>query len=81
MRILTEVLALLKTPFHSRQEFMYREMEELSAKLPNLRLMTTRYSTIWGGASLLTMLLSAMKVRGYISYNMFTVMIMGSGAA
>ena len=36
-------------------------MYELSQKLPNLRLVTKRYSTIWGGASLLTMLLSSMK--------------------
>ena len=40
---------------------MYREVSKLSTKLPNLRVMQTRFSTIWGGASLLTMLLSAMK--------------------
>ena len=44
-----------------RQEFMYRELEELAKKLPNLRMVKTRFSTIWGGASLLTMLLSAMQ--------------------
>jgi len=45
----------------SRQEYMYREMEKLSSVLPNMRLMSNRYSTIWGGASLLTMLVSAMR--------------------
>jgi len=45
----------------SRQEFMFREVSKLSTKLPNLRVMKTRFSTIWGGASLLTMLLAAMK--------------------
>ena len=44
-----------------RQEYMYREMEKLSSVLPNMRLMSNRYSTIWGGASLLTMLVSAMR--------------------
>ena len=36
-------------------------MLKLTEKLPNLRLVRQRYSTIWGGASLLTMLLSAIK--------------------
>ena len=44
-----------------RQEYMFREVSKLSTKLPNLRVMKTRFSTIWGGASLLTMLLAAMK--------------------
>jgi len=44
-----------------RQEFMYRELEKLANKLPNLRMVKTRFSTIWGGASLLVMLLSAMQ--------------------
>ena len=44
-----------------RQEFMYRELEKLADKLPNLRMVKTRFSTIWGGASLLVMLLSAMQ--------------------
>eukprot|EP00092_Neocalanus_flemingeri_P009591 GFUD01010322.1.p1 GENE.GFUD01010322.1~~GFUD01010322.1.p1 ORF type:complete len:916 (+),score=308.33 GFUD01010322.1:197-2749(+) len=45
----------------SRQEFMYRELEILAKRLPNLRLAKKRFSTIWGGASLLAMLLSAMQ--------------------
>ena len=45
----------------SRKQFLYEEVERLSERLPNLRLVRQRYSTIWGGASLLTMLLSAIK--------------------
>lgn len=45
----------------ARQEFLHKEMVRLSELLPNLRLVNQRYSTIWGGASLLTMLLSAIK--------------------
>ena len=45
----------------ARQEYMYREVSALAARLPNLRMVKDRYSTIWGGASLLSMLLSAMK--------------------
>ena len=44
----------------SRQEYMHREVSKLATILPNLRLVSKRYSTIWGGASLLTMLLSAL---------------------
>merc|ERR1719285_91579 len=40
---------------------MHREVSKLAAILPNLRLVSKRYSTIWGGASLLTMLLSALR--------------------
>lgn len=45
----------------SRQEFMYRELQKLTTILPNLRMVKKRFSTIWGGASLLKMLLSAIK--------------------
>ena len=40
---------------------MHREVSKLASILPNLRLVSKRYSTIWGGASLLTMLLSALR--------------------
>ena len=40
---------------------MHREMEKLSETLPTLRLVKKRFSTIWGGASLLQMLLSSME--------------------
>ena len=45
----------------ARQEYMYREVSKLATVLPNLRMVRTRFSTIWGGASLLTMLLSALQ--------------------
>ncbi|KAJ6642112.1 Xylosyltransferase oxt [Pseudolycoriella hygida] len=43
-----------------RQDYMYRELLKLEAKASNIRLARKRYSTIWGGASLLKMLLAAM---------------------
>lgn len=39
---------------------MYRELLDLELKFTNIRLARTRFSTIWGGASLLTMLLQCM---------------------
>jgi len=44
----------------ARQEYLYRELVKLSHTLPNLRLVKQRFSTIWGGSSLLSMLLSSM---------------------
>lgn len=43
-----------------RQDYMYRELLKLESKASNIRLARKRYSTIWGGASLLKMLLNAM---------------------
>lgn len=43
-----------------RQDYLHRKLSVLE-QLPNIRLATNRYSTIWGGASLLKMLLAAMK--------------------
>lgn len=40
---------------------MYRELLKLEQKADNIRLARTRFSTIWGGASLLTMLLASME--------------------
>lgn len=40
---------------------MYRELLKLEQKTNNIRLMRQRYSTIWGGASLLRMLRHAMR--------------------
>lgn len=40
---------------------MYRELMKLEEKTSNVRLARKRYSTIWGGASLLRMLLASMK--------------------
>ncbi len=45
----------------SRQDFLFRELAKLEA-LPNVRMMRTRrFATIWGGASLLQMLLHCIK--------------------
>lgn len=38
-----------------------RNLVELEKKLPNVRLSRQRSASIWGGASLLTVLLNAMK--------------------
>ena len=40
---------------------MYREMAAIASRFPNVRLASRRLSTIWGGASLLTMLLNCMQ--------------------
>ncbi|KAG8188510.1 hypothetical protein JTE90_008075 [Oedothorax gibbosus] len=41
----------------SRQDYLYRELKLLEKHFPNIRLSKVRLSTIWGGASLLQMLL------------------------
>jgi protein xylosyltransferase len=46
--------------YWQRQDYLYRELLVLERSLPNVRLARHRYATIWGGASLLQMLLSAM---------------------
>lgn len=40
---------------------MFRELLKLEPKFSNIRLARKRFSTIWGGASLLEMLLASMK--------------------
>ncbi|CAH0761189.1 unnamed protein product [Diatraea saccharalis] len=44
-----------------RQDYLHRKLSELEEKFPNIKLASHRYSSIWGGASLLQMLLTAMK--------------------
>lgn len=44
----------------ARQDYMYRELLKLEAATSNIRLARKRFSTIWGGASLLKMLLASM---------------------
>ena len=39
---------------------MHRELSKLEKQFPNIKLATKRFSSIWGGASLLTMLLTSM---------------------
>ncbi|KFM65020.1 hypothetical protein X975_15379, partial [Stegodyphus mimosarum] len=41
----------------SRQDYLYRKLKFLENDFPNIRLSQVRLSTIWGGASLLQMLL------------------------
>ncbi|XP_018787880.1 PREDICTED: xylosyltransferase oxt [Bactrocera latifrons] len=70
-RALRQVHRLIKTlysPDHvfyihvdARQEYLYRKLLELESKFPNIRLGRKRFSTIWGGASLLTMLMQCME--------------------
>ncbi|KAF9419020.1 hypothetical protein HW555_004347 [Spodoptera exigua] len=43
-----------------RQDYLHRKLSSLE-QFPNVKLATTRFSTIWGGASLLKMLLASMK--------------------
>ncbi|XP_065211692.1 xylosyltransferase oxt-like [Planococcus citri] len=69
-RAIRQVLRLIKALFHrdhfffihvdARQDYLFNELQSLELKLPNVRLSRRRHSTIWGGASLLTMLLESM---------------------
>ncbi|XP_037074011.1 xylosyltransferase oxt-like [Pollicipes pollicipes] len=65
-----QALRLLKMIYHtshfyfihvdSRQDYMYRTLLALESQFPNVRLSRWRRATIWGGASLLDMLLHCM---------------------
>ncbi|XP_047505438.1 xylosyltransferase oxt isoform X1 [Pieris napi] len=44
-----------------RQDHLHRKLSSLEKQFPNIRLAPVRFSTIWGGASLLKMLLNCMK--------------------
>lgn len=46
--------------YFQRQDYLHRELLKLENNFPNIKLASKRFSTIWGGASLLTMLLSSM---------------------
>nr|XP_018901650.1 PREDICTED: xylosyltransferase oxt [Bemisia tabaci] len=69
-RAVRQVHRLIKTLFHrnhfffihvdARQDYLFRELLALELHLPNVRLSRRRHATIWGGASLLTMLLESM---------------------
>ncbi|XP_050301024.1 xylosyltransferase oxt [Anthonomus grandis grandis] len=69
-RALRQVIRLLKNIYHRehyyyihvdiRQDYLFRELLSLES-FPNIRLTRNRFATIWGGASLLQMLLSCMK--------------------
>ena len=68
-RAVRQVKRLVKRIYHkdnyilihvdSRQDYMFREMQRLAQKYPNVRLTKNRFATIWGGASLLQMLISS----------------------
>lgn len=67
LRQVTRLLRVLYRPHHyyyihvdTRRDYLYRELSKLVEHFSNVRMDTTRHSTIWGGASLLTMLLDAM---------------------
>ena len=46
----------------SRQDYLYREMKVIEAKFPEKVYVTAnRFATIWGGTSLLTMLIESFK--------------------
>uniref|UniRef100_A0AAG5D7T0 protein xylosyltransferase n=1 Tax=Anopheles atroparvus TaxID=41427 RepID=A0AAG5D7T0_ANOAO len=68
VRQVRRLLKALYSPRHyyyihidARQEYLYRELLELESQFPNIRLSRKRFSSIWGGASLLQMLLSTME--------------------
>lgn len=44
-----------------RSNYLHRQMVALAHQYPNVRVTPWRMSTIWGGASLLTMYLKSMK--------------------
>lgn len=44
-----------------RQDYLFRELLPLETRYSNIKLSRERYSTIWGGASLLTMLMTSME--------------------
>ncbi|XP_041362874.1 xylosyltransferase 2-like [Gigantopelta aegis] len=70
-RQIRQVVRLIRTIYHpqhyyfihvdERQEYMFRELLPLENRLANVHLTKTRFSTIWGGASLLQAHLTFMK--------------------
>lgn len=70
-RAARQILRLFKSLYHidhyfyihvdSRQDYLFREMQELEKSFSNVHVSTVRRSTIWGGASLLKILLHCME--------------------
>ena len=58
--------------FHvdSRSAYLYRSLKELEKKSPNIKVTDNRYATIWGGASLLKMMISCMREMKSMQWNM-----------
>ena len=64
---MTRLLRLIYRPHHvylihvdARQDYLFRSLLSLELKYSNIRLVRKRQSTIWGGASLLDVLLRAL---------------------
>ncbi|GAB6027222.1 hypothetical protein CHUAL_001512 [Chamberlinius hualienensis] len=70
-RAVRQVHRLIKALYHvdsyfyihvdARQEYLYNELLPLEKQFLNIKLARKRHATIWGGASLLEMLLNSMK--------------------
>ncbi|KAF5269987.1 hypothetical protein FQR65_LT05786 [Abscondita terminalis] len=70
-RALRQVKRLIRILYHEdhyfyihvdiRQDYLFRELIALEKQFSNIRLTRKRFCTIWGGASLLQMLLSSMR--------------------
>ena len=52
---------LLLSPPLQRSDYLHRKLYEMAADFPNVYFPTWRMATIWGGASLLQMLLRALE--------------------
>ncbi|XP_046464696.1 xylosyltransferase oxt-like [Daphnia pulex] len=68
LRQVTRLLRVIYRPHHvylihvdARQDFLFRSLLQLELKYPNIRLTRQRQSSIWGGASLLDVLLQSME--------------------
>ncbi|KAK5642064.1 hypothetical protein RI129_008231 [Pyrocoelia pectoralis] len=70
-RALRQIKRLIRILYHEdhyfyihidvRQDYLFRELLRLEKQFSNIRLTRKRFCTIWGGASLLQMLLSSMR--------------------
>lgn len=68
LRQVTRLLRVIYRPHHvylihvdARQDFLFRSLLQLELKFSNIRLIRKRHSSIWGGASLLDVLLQSME--------------------
>ena len=58
--------------FHvdSRSSYLYRNIKKLESKSPNIKVTENRWATIWGGASLLKMMMSCMNEMKSMQWKM-----------
>nr|CAG4649102.1 EOG090X01AN [Scapholeberis mucronata]SVE93458.1 EOG090X01AN [Scapholeberis mucronata] len=68
LRQVTRLLKVIYRPHHvylihvdARQDFLFRNLLPLESQYSNIRLVRNRHSSIWGGASLLDVLLESME--------------------